>query len=103
MTRIQALSGTPLLAGLAQHEIEALAQRAVEKRYARGEILFHEGDDCAGLFVLSRGQVKIFKTSASGREIMLAVDSAPASVAEVPLFDSGNYPASVVAIDDVVA
>ena len=34
---------------------------------------------------------------------MLAVDAAPASVAEVPLFDGGGYPASVIAIDEVVA
>ena len=102
-TKIQTLASTHLLAGLAQHEIEALARRAIEKRYAPGEMLFHEGDECAGLFVLGSGRVKIFKTSSSGREIMLAVDSAPSSVAEVPLFDSGNYPASVVAIDEVVA
>jgi CRP/FNR family transcriptional regulator len=101
--KISALSRTPLLEELAPDEIAALSQQAVEKRFAPGEMLFHEGDVCAGLFVLGRGRVKIFKTSSSGREIMLAVDSAPASVAEVPLFDGGSYPASVVAIDEVVA
>ncbi|MBK5294428.1 MAG: Crp/Fnr family transcriptional regulator [Acidobacteriia bacterium] len=102
-SKIQILTITPLLEGLAQNSIEALAHRAIEKRYAAGEILFHEGDECAGLFVLGRGRVKIFKTSPNGREIMLAVESAPSSVAEVPLFDGGNYPASVIAIDEVVA
>ncbi|MBI3668083.1 MAG: cyclic nucleotide-binding domain-containing protein, partial [Acidobacteria bacterium] len=97
------LAQTSLFAGLARPEIEALAQRAVEKRYVPGEFLFHEGEECAGLFVLGQGSVKIFKTSASGREVMLAVESAPSSVAEVPLFDGGPYPASVRAIDDVVA
>ena len=101
--KIEALSRTPLLEELAPDEIEALAQQAVEKRFAPGEMLFHEGDACAGLFVLGSGRVKIFKTSSSGREIMLAVDTAPASVAEVPLFDGGGYPASVIAIDEVVA
>ena len=38
-----------------------------------------------------------------GREIMLAVEAAPSSVAEVPLFDGGAYPATVVAIDAVEA
>jgi CRP/FNR family transcriptional regulator len=32
---------------------------------------------------------------------MLAIESAPSSVAEVPLFDGGNYPASVTALTDV--
>jgi CRP/FNR family transcriptional regulator len=34
---------------------------------------------------------------------MLAVESAPSSVAEVPLFDGGPYPATVIAIDAVAA
>lgn len=97
------LSQTPLFAGLEPGDIEALAQRAIEKRYAPGEALFHEGEECSGLFVLGQGSVKIFKTSSSGREVMLAVESAPSSVAEVPLFDGGPYPATVSALDHVVA
>jgi CRP/FNR family transcriptional regulator len=34
---------------------------------------------------------------------MLAVETAPSSVAEVPIFDGGPYPATVSAIRDVVA
>ena len=101
--KVDTLSRTSLFAGLGRTEIEALAQRAVEKRFTPGQILFQEGEECAGLFVLGQGSVKIFKTSASGREIMLAVETAPSSVAEVPLFDGGPYPASVSAIDEVVA
>ena len=51
--KIEALSRTPLLEELAPDEIEALAQQAVEKRFAPGEMLFHEGDACAGIFVLA--------------------------------------------------
>ncbi|MBI3693678.1 MAG: Crp/Fnr family transcriptional regulator [Acidobacteria bacterium] len=101
--KVDTFSRTSLFAGLGRTEIEALAQRAVEKRFTPGQILFQEGEECAGLFVLGQGSVKIFKTSASGREIMLAVETAPSSVAEVPLFDGGPYPASVSAIDEVVA
>lgn len=97
------LAETPLFASLTPAEIDALAQRAAEKRYAAGEILFYEGEECTGLFVVGQGTVKIFKTSGSGREIMLSIDSAPSSVAEVPLFDGGPYPATVRAITDVVA
>jgi CRP/FNR family transcriptional regulator len=38
--------------------------------------------------------VRIFKTSVSGREQVLTVEGPGASVAEVPVFDGGNYPAS---------
>ena len=98
-----ALRRTPLFASLSTSELEALASRALERRFDPGEILFHEGDPCYGFVVLGQGSVKIFKTSPSGREIMLAVEAAPSSVAEVPLFDGGAYPATVIAIDAVEA
>lgn len=93
----------PLLAGLSQEEEAVLAERTVEKRYAPGDTLFREGEPCEGIYLIFEGSVKIFKTSASGREITLAIESAPASVAEVPLFDGGAYPASVTALEDVNA
>lgn len=93
----------PLFAGLTEEEVASLARRAVEKRYAAGEVLFYEGEPCTGLFLIGQGSVKIYKTSGSGREIMLAIDTAPSSVAEVPLFDGGPYPATVSAVNDVVA
>src|SRR5262249_14936610 len=50
-----------------------------------------------------QGSVKIFKTSVGGREMMLSLEAAPATVAELPLFDGGPYPASVRTVDPVVA
>ena len=97
------LRRVPLFASLAPAEVEALAERTLERRFAPGEVLFHEGDPCYGFFLLGQGRVKIFKTSPSGREIMLAVESAPSSVAEVPMFDGGPYPATVSAMEEVVA
>jgi CRP/FNR family transcriptional regulator len=101
--KIETFRHIPLFASLSPQEIGALADRAIEKRYAPGEILFREGEDCRGLFLLGQGRAKIFKTSGSGREVMLAIETAPSSVAEVPLFDGGPYPATVSAVDDVTA
>jgi CRP/FNR family transcriptional regulator len=93
----------PLFVGLAETEVDALSQRIVEKHFAPGEILFWEGEPCAGIFLIAQGSVKIFKTSASGREMMLALEAAPSTVAELPLFDGGPYPASVRAVSPVTA
>ena len=46
------------------------------------------------------GNVRIFKSSASGREQVLSIDGPGSSIAELPVFDGGSYPASVAAIDD---
>lgn len=99
----QVLGRIPLFAGLTPVELEKVAQRALERRFAPGELLAREGDLCQGFYILSRGKVKIFKTSRSGREITLTVESAPSSVAEIPMFDGGPYPASVSAITEVSA
>ena len=101
--KTEILSGIPLFSGLGDLEAQALAQRAVEKRYAPDEMLFWEGEPCAGIFLLAEGSVKIFKTSASGREMMLSLEAAPCTVAELPLFDGGPYPASVRAVSPLVA
>jgi CRP/FNR family transcriptional regulator len=76
---------------------------AVERRFAADEILFWEGEPCAGIFLIVEGNVKIFRTSPAGRELMLAIETAPSTVAELPLFDGGPYPASVRAVGPVTA
>jgi CRP-like cAMP-binding protein len=101
--KIAALSEIALFADLSDSELHGLAQRAVEKRFAPDEVLFWEGEDCAGIFLIVQGSVKIFRTSPGGREIMLAIEGAPATVAELPLFDGGAYPASVRAVESVVS
>jgi CRP/FNR family transcriptional regulator, cyclic AMP receptor protein len=97
------LAGIALFSGLGDGELEALGRRALERRFAPDDVLFWEGQPCAGIFLIVEGSVKIFKTSASGREMMLALEQAPASVAELPLFDGGPYPASVRAAAPVTA
>ena len=98
-----ALSEIALFATLSDTELQVLAQRAVEKRFASDEILFWEGEPCDGVFLITQGSVKIFRTSSRGREVMLAIEAAPSSVAELPLFDGGPYPASVRAVEPVVS
>ncbi len=101
--KIAVLSEIALFAALSESELQGLAQRAVEKRYAPDEMLFWEGEECAGIFLIVQGSVKIFRTSPGGREVMLSIESAPASVAELPLFDGGSYPASVRVVEPVVS
>ena len=102
-TRSDILSKIPLFAGLDPDELESLGDRAVERRYEIDDSLFWEGDRAEGLFLLIEGSVKIFKTSPSGREMMLDLIAAPSSIAELPLFDGGPYPASVRAVRPSVA
>ena len=96
-----ALGKTPLLFGLTPAELKTLAARTVRRTFSTGEMLFTEGEPCNGLHIIALGKVRIFKTSAGGREQVLAVNGPGESVAELPVFDGGPFPASAVAIEDV--
>ncbi|HEY1809829.1 MAG TPA: Crp/Fnr family transcriptional regulator [Acidobacteriaceae bacterium] len=94
------LGAVSLFQGLSLEELRLFAAHAVRKKFTQGELLFSEGDDCRGLHIVAAGKVRIFKSSASGREQVLAVEGPGGSVAELPVFDGGPYPASVSAVDD---
>jgi CRP/FNR family cyclic AMP-dependent transcriptional regulator len=94
------LQQAALLSSLSQPELQLLAARTVRKNLSAGQLLFSEGEPCHGLHIIAQGKIRIFKTSAGGREQVLAVNVPGESVAELPVFDGGTYPASAVAIED---
>jgi CRP/FNR family transcriptional regulator len=98
--KIALLKKVPFFHELGEKELTALARHAVERSLAKGEFLFSEGDECKGLFVVSRGVVKILKSSVSGREQSLHLEMPGMPVAELPLFDGGSYPASAQCVED---
>jgi CRP/FNR family transcriptional regulator len=94
------LRRVPIFAGLSETELQFLAERAVPRNYTKGELVFSEGDPCTGLFVIECGHLRIFKSSPSGREQVLTLEGPGSSVAELPVFDGGAYPASSSAVDN---
>ena len=97
---ISALGATSLFSNLSPEELRLLGAHAVRKSYTQGELLFSEGDPCKGLHIIVSDKLRIFKSSASGREQVLAVEGPGGSVAELPVFDGAPYPASVSPVED---
>jgi CRP/FNR family cyclic AMP-dependent transcriptional regulator len=96
----QTLAKAPIFSDLTPAEMSFLSPRVVPRQCAPGELIFAEGDPCAGLYIVERGHVRIFKSSSGGREQVLSIDGPGSSVAELPVFDGGPYPASASAVDD---
>jgi CRP/FNR family transcriptional regulator len=94
------LKQVPLFSGLTEPEFAFLTARVVPRKFSAGELIFAEAEPCAGLYVIESGNVRIFKSSAGGREQVLSIDGAGHSIAELPVFDGGNYPASAQAVTD---
>jgi CRP/FNR family transcriptional regulator len=98
--KIAALKQTALFAELDEADLRALAERASEHRLARDEILFVAGDEAIGLYVVVEGAVRAFRESLEGREQVIHVERAGATIAEIPVFDDGPYPSTVAADEE---
>ncbi len=90
----------PLFAGLKEEDLKKIRAIASPKQIRKKEILFAEGEEARGFYVILSGKVKVYKVSADGKEQILHVVSAPDSFAEAALFLEGSYPAFAEGLSD---
>ena len=93
------LGGTQIFQGLPREQLAALAQISRAQFYEKGAILFHQGDEGNGFFIIQSGRVKVFQLSVGGREQILHIFGAGDHFAEVPAFDGKSFPASAAALE----
>lgn len=91
------LRSCKLFTDLDPRELAAVQQIAIRKDFAKGDILFHEGDPARGFCIVAAGTVKIFRIAPDGRERVLHVIEAGESFAEAAMF-MDTYPATAEAI-----
>ncbi len=72
-------------------DLSLLAGVARTVRFARGERVFSQGDDCAGLYVVASGLVRVFKVAPNGKEHVLHFAEPGRTFAEVAVM--GDFPA----------
>jgi CRP/FNR family transcriptional regulator len=93
------IANIQLWRGLPEDQLDALAQIAIAKTYRKGEVIFQEGDEGRGFFVVKFGRVKVFKLSTDGKEQILHFFGDGEHFAEVPVFDGQCFPASAAAVE----
>ncbi len=94
------LKRCPLFAQLKEEDLKKIRAIASLRRVGRKEILFGEGEEAKGFYVVLSGKVKLYKMSPEGKEQILHIVSAPDAFAEAALFHEGNYPAFAEALAD---
>lgn len=94
------LRQAPLFSALDDEAASALQASVAETRLRRGEVLFHEGDAGDRLYVVLDGKVKLGRSSADGRENLLAIMGPGQMFGELSLFDPGPRSATVTAVTD---
>lgn len=91
----------PLFSGLSRAQLGQFQDIAQEKSFGRGELIFSEGDEGNGFYVILRGTVKIFKVSPDGKEHILHIFSVGQTFGEVPVFAGEHFPANAQALQEV--
>jgi len=97
---IELLRRCPLFAGLKEEDLKRIRAIASLRQIEKKEILFSDGEETRGFYVIISGRVKLFKVSPEGKEQILHVVSAPDAFAEAALFLEGTYPAFAEAMTD---
>lgn len=93
MNHRQILKNSPLFAGLSDLDMDALMGIARTREASRGELLFSDGEEATGFFVVLDGKVKVYKLSPEGKERILHVIHPGGTFAEAAIFGDGLYPA----------
>jgi len=75
-----------------------LLAAARKRELAKREVLFHEGDRGAAVYVLERGRLQVYKLAPDGKEVSIRVIRPGELFGEVILFEASNYPATAAAI-----
>jgi CRP/FNR family transcriptional regulator len=88
----------PSFSGLPEDQLKEIRNIAVDRHFNKGEIIFSDGDEGNGFFVVVEGLVKIFKVSAEGKEQILHIYGPGEPFGQVAVYAGRSYPASAQAI-----
>ncbi len=100
--QIELLKSIPYFSGLKPAELDSVRKLIFEKRYDQGEMILLEGDAAEALYFVAFGIVKVFKTSADGKEQILKIMRPGEPVNDAPMFNGGLNPASAQAMGQVL-
>jgi CRP/FNR family transcriptional regulator len=95
------LKAIPYFSNLDIEIFEKLKRVLFEKKVGRGEMILFEGEPARSLFFVASGAVKIFKTSAEGKEQILSIVRPGESFNDISIFDDGPNPAGAQAMGPV--
>jgi CRP-like cAMP-binding protein len=93
------LRRTPLLGGLGRPALLGLLEHAAIRRFERNAILFQQDEPAACFYVILDGWVRLYRETAEGQEITIAILTRGESFAEATMFLGGTYPVTAAVVD----
>jgi CRP/FNR family cyclic AMP-dependent transcriptional regulator len=90
----------PIFQDLDDAAFDELSRNSVFRSLVRGDTLCNKGDPSLGLFVLMRGQLKVFDVSIEGREVGLQLIKGVTVFGELGVIDNVPRSADITALTD---
>jgi CRP-like cAMP-binding protein len=91
---VDQLAAIPLFDGLPDEQMKALARICLLRTYRKGQMIFAEGDEGSGFYIVQSGRIRIFKLSPeSGKEQIFQIFGPGESFGEVAVFIGQGFPA----------
>lgn len=97
---LDAVRKIALFSSLDDAELRRVVECGVERRFRKGQVMFHAGDPSAHLYVLVGGAVKLYVVSAEGHELHLGRMEAPDVLGVIGIADGGPRSASAEVVDE---
>lgn len=97
--KLETLRRNPYFDDLSDDHLKVIARETQLREFERGDILFWDGDPCAGMHIIQSGSVKLYRISPQGRQYIIAVMTEGATCNEVPAFDGGVNPVNLEALE----
>ena len=95
---VDVLQNCKLFSGVKAAGFQRLAVIAQIRKFDKGQIIFREGDECPGVYVLGSGLVRVYKTGPGGKEHVLHIVGPGQTFAEVAAIGGFRCPANAEAI-----
>jgi CRP-like cAMP-binding protein len=94
------LSQIPLFASLESEDRTSLAKRILRQSFPKGSTLFRRGEPGNALYIIIRGQIRIFASTRQGNEITLALLGPGEFFGEMALLDGEPRSANAEATEE---
>ncbi|MBA4396644.1 MAG: transcriptional regulator [Syntrophus sp. (in: bacteria)] len=91
---VDQIAAIPLFEGLPGEQLKTLAGICLLRTYRKGQMIFADGDEGNGFYIVQSGRVRIFKLSPeSGKEQILHIMGPGESFGEAAVFAGQGFPA----------